>query len=163
MPVEYAMQQDGTQPDPLTGRPDYEEGPVWAHNPTGPGFDPQPPHMEVFTFHLAMSSRLRLTFLSGRCRGSGGGRGGAVMWFGVVVCGVFRVLTPGGRAVDGVAVRAGGVAAWLWRRGGERRECLAAPASGSGREPGGGAFLVVGLPGGVGGQDALVAGGEQAG
>src|SRR6266536_3331586 len=46
---------------------------------------------------------------------------------------------------------------------GEAGEGLAAPFPGPGREPGGGAPRVVGLAGVVGGEDALVADGEQAG
>src|SRR6516225_512798 len=54
---------------------------------------------------------------------------------------------------------------WLWRRcgGGEAGAGLAAPAAGPGREAGCGAAGVVGLAGVPGGQDALVADGEQAG
>jgi hypothetical protein len=51
----------------------------------------------------------------------------------------------------------------LWRAGGERGEGLAAPFEGAGREAGGGAAGVVVLAGVVGGEDALVADGEQAG
>src|SRR5260221_1537164 len=74
-----------------------------------------------------------------------GGAGGAV-----------AVVVIGWRAV------ARGVLRWLWR-GCELGEGGAASVAGPGREPGGCAALVVGLPGVVGGEDALVAGGEGAG
>jgi hypothetical protein len=73
----------------------------------------------------------------------------------------------------GVVVR--GVATWaaagcsrgwprrLWRAGGEAGEGLAASLAGFRREPGGGPAGVVGLAGVEGGEDALVADGEQAG
>src|ERR1700749_3758872 len=44
---------------------------------------------------------------------------------------------------------------------GERGERLAAPFAGSRREPGSGSPRVLGLPGGPGGEDALVADDEQ--
>jgi hypothetical protein len=65
----------------------------------------------------------------------------------------------------GVPVAAAGwVAPGLWRRcGGQAGEGLAAPAPGSGGQAGGGTAGVVVLAGVPGGQDALVADGEQAG
>ena len=52
---------------------------------------------------------------------------------------------------------------WLWRTGGEAGQCGAPPPAGLRREPGGGAAGVAGLAGVPGGEDALVADGEQAG
>src|ERR1700750_1461925 len=65
--------------------------------------------------------------------------------------------------VVGSDARVPGSAAGLGRpcSGGELGEGPAAPAPGSGGQPGGGAALVVLLPGVPGGQDALVADGEQ--
>ena len=51
----------------------------------------------------------------------------------------------------------------LWRAGGEAGEGLAAPLAGFRREPGGGPARVLLLAGVPGGEDALVADGEQAG
>ena len=52
---------------------------------------------------------------------------------------------------------------WLWRRGGELARAGAPAFAGSGRQAGCGAAGVVLLAGVPGGQDALVADGEQAG
>ena len=65
----------------------------------------------------------------------------------------------------GVPVTAAGwVAPGLWRRcGGQAGECLAASAPGFRGQAGRGAAGVAGLAGVPGGQDALIAGGQQAG
>jgi hypothetical protein len=129
-------------------------------------------HQEVFTFHLALSSRLSLTFVS-----AGAG-------IGVLPVDDVLLAVPGGSGVPGgfacLDERArdwrGGACAggesggwpraawrgWLWGRGGEAGEGCAAPAAGAEREPGGGALGVAGLAGGPGGHDPLVADGEQA-
>ena len=84
-----------------------------------------------------------------RVRGAGSGQAAA---------GVFRVAVAGGPAFAAAGCARPGRGAPLWRRRGEGGEgCLAAPASCSGRKPGGGAALVFFLPGVPGGQDALVA------
>jgi hypothetical protein len=84
------------------------------------------------------------------------------MWLARVAGSVFGVVVGVICAV--VLVAAGLVLLWLWRRcgGGEAGEGLAA-AAGSGRQAGCGAAGVVLLAGGPGGEDPLVADGEQAG
>ena len=77
-------------------------------------------------------------------------------------CGI-AVVSVAGWAGSGWGAFGGSCRAWLWRGGGEAREGCAAPFAGSGREPGGGASVVFGLPGVPGVQDALVADCLQAG
>src|ERR1035438_5095530 len=126
------------------------------------------PPVEVFTFRLALSSRLGLTVCGlwrlglwpGWARGF---RDGRELFRGVRGRGWWHAGSPGrGGAAAGVAGCCARGAVWrLWRRG-EAGECFAAPAAGFWREAGGGPVSVLGLACVEGGQDALVADDEQA-
>jgi hypothetical protein len=130
----------------------------------GQGFESPQLHAEVFTFWWGLSSRLPLTF---RLAPWGGlwlrpcrVRFVAAWWLAVCL-----VWFPG---VLPLCVVAGGVR-WLvstarpglGRCRGERGEYPAAPAAGFRGQALGGAALVFLLPGVPGGEDALVADGEQ--
>ena len=102
------------------------------------------------------------------------GRRRAGLVFGVVCsragdCGRVGCARAGGLVAEVAgeagsdSLAAGGFPAWWLWRGGEAGEGLASAFPGLGREPGGGAAVVVGLAGVEGGEDALVADGEQAG
>src|SRR6266700_733651 len=131
---------------------------------------------EVFTFDLALCSRLGLTFSPpgagvlcrvvlvrvGWRRRPGSGpvaASGAVPGQSSAAAGVAEAMRDVA-VVPGMVMA--GLAACLWS-GGEGGECLAAPAAGFRREAGGGPAGVFGLACVVGVEDPLVAGDDQGG